>query len=319
VNNGLSSSPVCHVCGSTETSPQFRISAPANRSGEFFRCARCGFLSFRFQPGQAAYEEDYYGEGDAKFGGITGRLRRHFAQDRARRTLRITGRPCDCFDIGCGDGDYLFELDKLGFRTRGSELPGPAFRRAEARLPGRISASGTAISEVEDGSLDLVSLWQVFEHIPEPTQLISTIGRKLRPGGWLVIAVPNPASWQARIFGASWLHLDPPRHLHLSSPENLFRLLEQSGFSVEHRHNSCLEFGPIGVIQSLYNALGLPRDEFFEQLRSNTSPGSGTEKIGYLSATMLLIPPALVFSLAESSLGSPVTYELWARRRVEGS
>jgi SAM-dependent methyltransferase len=310
--NSQPSNRDCFVCGGSHTEVAMNIAKPAGRMGKFVRCRNCFSLSFYPDQDQPPYEETYYGAGISKFSGLAGTLRLLSARGRASRTLRITKRPGRCFDMGCGDGDYLFFLEKLGYDVNGSELPGPAFERSSKRFPGKISSENKALCDQLDSGLDLVSLWQVFEHLPFPNELLKTIGTKLKPDGWLVISVPNPTSWQALLFRSSWLHLDPPRHIHLSPPECLEKKLKQNGFNVAYRVFPWLEFGPIGVIQSLFNLLGFPRDEFLDQLRSNGSR-SLSRRFLYLAGAALLFFPAAAFALIESLFQRGSTYELWAR------
>lgn len=62
---------------------------------------------------------------------------------------------------------------------------------------------------------DAIALWHSIEHVPAPWTLLEILSERLRPGGVLLVATPNPDSAQARLFGRSWFHLDAPRHLHL--------------------------------------------------------------------------------------------------------
>jgi SAM-dependent methyltransferase len=312
----------CRTCGHAPLRPVWTISTPADRQGIFLACPQCETLSFygptlRPEPPAAAYPETYYGEGEAKFRGITGWLRRASAAGRARRACQRAGKPARCFDLGCGDGDFLVFLQSAGLEVFGSELPGPGLTRATARLPGRVSGDPDALAVLPDASLDLVTLWQVYEHLEKPLDWLDLIGRKLRPGGWLCLAIPNPSSWQARIFGADWLHLDPPRHLHLATPGALTRLLEGRGFAVAHQINPWIEFGPIGIVQSVFNRCGRPRDEFFDELRLGPRGKPSIRRWLYLLATAILLPGAVVWSAAEAWCGQPATFELWLRRQPE--
>jgi SAM-dependent methyltransferase len=260
-----------------------------------------------------SYDEGYYGDGPSKFPGLSGRLRQEFANRRARRARRLAGSRGACLDIGCGDGDFLAALQTLGWSVTGCELPGPAFQRASERLPGRIVAAST-LRDLPDSSFDLVSLWQVFEHLPNPRDVLHEIHRLLKPGGRLVVAVPNPSAWQARWGGRHWLHLDPPRHLHLATPLQLRNLLHDAGFAPDRCVRPWIEFGPIGVVQTALNKLSLPRDEFFEFLRTGWRSCSRSRRMGYLAVVGILIGPAVILSAAEALFGFPATYEMWAER-----
>lgn len=306
----------CHCCDGTDLKRKYTIQKPPSRMGFFETCGTCGVLNFFPTHTGEAYEETYYGEGPAKFQGMSGRIRDWSARSRAARAHRTVGKAGACLDIGCGDGDFLAAMQKLGWNVSGTELPGPAFRRAAARLPGCIS-SPTDFSHFPDASFDFISLWQVFEHLSRPNEMLNTVQRLLKPGGTLIVAVPNPASWQARLGGGDWLHLDPPRHLHLASPRQLASLLKKGGFEIVRRDNPWVEFGVVGVVQTAFNEFFLPRDEFLDCLRTGWRNVTKGKRLFYLASLACLLPPATAFAALETLWGCPATYELWAVQNSE--
>lgn len=70
---------------------------------------------------------------------------------------------------------------------------------------------------------DVITLWQVMEHLPDPWSTLKAAVEKLLPGGILVISAPNPASFQFRVLGRFWTHVDAPRHLTLIPSDNAAR------------------------------------------------------------------------------------------------
>jgi SAM-dependent methyltransferase len=77
---------------------------------------------------------------------------------------------------------------------------------------------------------DAVTLSHVIEHVPDPVGTLVECARLLKKGGKLVIATPNNASLGHRLFGRNWRGLEPPRHLHIFSPQSLRRTLGMAGF-----------------------------------------------------------------------------------------
>lgn len=134
-------------------------------------------------------------------------------------------------DIGCGSGGYLAFLASLGWDCYGVE-PGPnsrAYARDALRLnvhSGPLDACG-----FEDGFFDLVTMWHVIEHLPNPPEVLREIHRILKPNGLLFLRTPNVEGLEARVFRGNWYGLDPPRHLYLFSPRTLRMLLEREGFT----------------------------------------------------------------------------------------
>jgi SAM-dependent methyltransferase len=85
---------------------------------------------------------------------------------------------------------------------------------------------------------DVVTLWDVLEHLHDPAATLREIHRILKDDGILVVRVPNLASWNAHLFGRYWAGLDAPRHLYVFSPATLTRLQSQNGLKVFARSSA---------------------------------------------------------------------------------
>jgi putative addiction module CopG family antidote len=108
-------------------------------------------------------------------------------------------------DIGCGSGFYLAALREAGWDGEGIE-PGETaaqFARKHCGLPVHNSNAEEALAACRDGSFDLVTMWHVLEHLPDPAKVLAEVRRILRPGGTLMLEVPNFSSiWSVLFFGA---------------------------------------------------------------------------------------------------------------------
>ncbi|MBW3614901.1 MAG: FAD-dependent oxidoreductase, partial [Actinobacteria bacterium] len=110
-------------------------------------------------------------------------------------------------------------------------------------------------AEVAAGSLDAITLWHVLEHVDDPAAALRRLRGWLAPGGVLLAGVPNLASWQARLGGPRWYHLDLPRHRTHFTPAGIEALLERCGFEVLAVEHRLLEHNPFGLWQSLVSRL----------------------------------------------------------------
>ena len=155
---------------------------------------------------------------------------REKADEAVRHLHARPGRPA-LLDVGCGEGEFLAEMQLLGWAVEGIEpsVAAAAFARARG-IP--VIESTFAEASVRAASLDAVTFRQVFEALPDPVAALRTCQRALKPGGILWIATPNLESQAHRTFGRDWIFLDPPRHAVLQSPSSLSRLLSTSGFEV---------------------------------------------------------------------------------------
>jgi 2-polyprenyl-3-methyl-5-hydroxy-6-metoxy-1,4-benzoquinol methylase len=268
---------------------------------------------------QEAYSEEYYGAGARKFVPAIEGLVDQFRDRRARLSARLLGASgatgsARVLDIGCGSGQFLARLRRMGHECHGTELSAETGARA-AKIPGLELHFGALTPEAyPENSFDLISIWHVLEHLPDPDSVLRLCRGWLRQGGVLLLAVPNIDSWQARLFGGSWFHLDPPRHLYHFNRRSLTAALTSSGFRIERMRTLSWEQNVYGVLQSALNALGFPRDEFYEVLKGNR-PVTASPRLPVEAAILLLLSPAaFLFAALEGLFGGGGTLECVARR-----
>ncbi len=210
------------------------------------------------------------------------------------------------YDVGCGDGAFLESALKQGFYARGCEPEQVPRRQAEMRLGCAIDAEMFASGTTHQW--DVVTAWQVIEHVPDPRGFVRLVRSRLVPGGLFGVSTVNIDSLQAKIFGANWLHLDPPRHLWCGSLKAVEHLLREEGFTILSRRWNWPEFGPVGFVDSMLNRLGFERDVLVRKLKT----GFAGPLDPVFWAASALTPPAAVLAAFEAFLGKPSTFELYA-------
>ena len=144
------------------------------------------------------------------------------------RAYWLPSPPGRLLDVGCGDGRHLRLLRRLGWEVIGIDIDETAAEVARRRFG--LDVRTCRMDELPAGSFDAVVLHHVFEHVADPGRVVSDIRRLLRPGGRCVVVTPNAASLGQRVFGRSWVHWDPPRHLQVFVPSSLATCLTQHGF-----------------------------------------------------------------------------------------
>jgi 2-polyprenyl-3-methyl-5-hydroxy-6-metoxy-1,4-benzoquinol methylase len=133
-------------------------------------------------------------------------------------------------DVGCGSGDGLRLMSELGWTAEGVEVDPQAI--AVARSKGLTIHAGTLVAQnFPDMSFDAITMSHVIEHLHDPVAIIAECRRILKPGGTLVMITPNARSLCHAQFGANWVALDPPRHLHIFTPQALQEATRRAGFS----------------------------------------------------------------------------------------
>ncbi|RTY88304.1 class I SAM-dependent methyltransferase [Flavobacterium sp. RSP15] len=126
-------------------------------------------------------------------------------------------------DIGAGTGDFLSVAKENGWHAIGVEPSEKA--KAIAKKKG-VSFVGET-SELDNHSLDVISMWHVLEHVPNLENQIKELKRLLKPNGTLIIAVPNFKSFDAKHYGTFWAAYDVPIHFWHFSKTAIKMLFEK--------------------------------------------------------------------------------------------
>lgn len=180
-------------------------------------------------------------------------------QDRLHQTIRLI-QQCHpktglLLDVGCGVGNFVSIAGSKGWQARGIEVSTSQVTYAKARGL-NVELCEDFLTYTPQDSFDVITFNHVLEHVPSPRAYLTHALKCLKPGGILVIAVPNYASLSRRLFGGYWTHLDLPRHLFHFTPTVLQHLLDEIGCDL-----LILNFA-----NRSDNALGL-RDTFWRWLR----------------------------------------------------
>jgi 2-polyprenyl-3-methyl-5-hydroxy-6-metoxy-1,4-benzoquinol methylase len=156
---------------------------------------------------------------------------------KARIVMKGIGKPAasaHILEVGCSTGRLLQRIHR-DYGVPLTNLFGVETDRqaAEVARRGGVAVSESAL-EVTDfnARFDRIVFWHVLEHLHRIGESLDRVRTLLKPGGQLIIAVPNIGSSDARRYGPNWIALDAPRHLYHFTPETLRKLLKKHGFSV---------------------------------------------------------------------------------------
>jgi 2-polyprenyl-3-methyl-5-hydroxy-6-metoxy-1,4-benzoquinol methylase len=137
-------------------------------------------------------------------------------------------------DVGCGNGRMLSLGRKLGWQAMGLEVDPSAARTARAQGLDVLEGSYTRLAEFRQ-QFDCIICSHVLEHVHDPQDMLIKLAEALKPGGTLLLSLPNATSLLRRHFGDDWRGLEAPRHLSIPSMSQLEANLREMGFSVRQR------------------------------------------------------------------------------------
>lgn len=237
----------CPACGAEDVGTGAFKGASEDSLASLFqvrRCRSCG-LGFTFPPPSedqlaAAYPESYLGDTRRTLEEyLAGTLQTSRSWRRETEKVRFVESHCAggrILDVGCADGKFLWALSADRWQRWGVERSAETVRIVQERLSDlKLLAGGIFNRDLQESSFDVITLWHVLEHLPEPERTIERLAALLRPEGTLIVVVPNLSSLQARLFGRYWYGLDLPRHLFHYSPATLERLMTGAGLICDER------------------------------------------------------------------------------------
>jgi 2-polyprenyl-3-methyl-5-hydroxy-6-metoxy-1,4-benzoquinol methylase len=310
----------CPVCRATTARARFAVEGVPER---VVICEQCGLGRFHPMLGSdaiaALYPDTYYGEPGVKFHPWVERAVRWIGARHVRFLALGLAPGSRVLDVGCGRGVVLGALADCGLEVHGVEVSREATRGADDRAQLRI-ASDLARAGYPSAYFDQVLIWHVLEHLEKPRETFAEVRRILRPGGRLVVAVPNLASRQAIWSGAAWFHLDLPRHLYQFPLAALRRLLDETGFEPISDHHFSVRQNPFGWIKGALNRVDwLPRNGLYTLLhrreRTRPAPFDLRTRVLLLAAFALLGPLALAGSVWDALGKTGATVHVVALRR----
>lgn len=240
----------CQNCGLIYTNP--RIDAEA----------RAAFYSFE-TPGDKDFVQDWFIENA------------DLQRTVWRRYVRVMQKYCSSgrlLDIGCGTGSFLVEARGMGYDVYGQEVSPYLAEYCRETQGLTIYEDFLENLDLEPGSFDCVTTFDVIEHHPYPMALVSRMKELLRPNGVAVISTHDIGNPFARAYGVKWRYINPIGHITYFTRQTLTRMLVENDFRVvqvggihtiedsklKETRNFVLQFFKVVVLRSLILGLYKP-------------------------------------------------------------
>jgi SAM-dependent methyltransferase len=216
---------------------------------------------------------------------------RAFDRQRLAMLRSLVAPPARLLDVGAGRGRFVASARAAGYDASGID---PSTRGAA----GPVTRARVEEAAFATGSIDVASAWHVLEHLEAPGVALASIASWLRPGGGLLVGVPNLASPQAWVGGDVWYHLDVPRHRVHFTANGIDLLLRAHGFTPLRTVHVLAEQNPYGMWQSLVSRLTRQPSYLYNLLKRNAPVRSPD-----LAVTLLSLPLAPFAAVAELLAG----------------
>lgn len=211
-------------------------------------------------------------------------------------------------DFGCGKGQFLFRAKKSGWDTNGVETAPARAAFAREKYGIEVTTQEYESGVIGEGNYQLIVLLHVLEHLPKPLPLLSEILKaNLAINGVLVIEVPNYNSWQSKLAGKKWMHLDLPRHLTHWNEKSLKQELENVGLKAVYQESFSFHLGVLGMLSSIMSRFGY-KQNIILQLKQHRSM-----KLMFLVA--LCMPFAMIAEVIASIFDQGGVLRIYFRRK----
>jgi 2-polyprenyl-3-methyl-5-hydroxy-6-metoxy-1,4-benzoquinol methylase len=224
---------ICPICNRAECSSLINF-----EKWRIERCQSCDLGILAPMPTtdelQKLYHEAYFDDQYDK--GLpldTDAFERRISQEHHRvkffQTIKKQGT---ILDLGCGMGYFLYACRRFGYDVQGadiSDFPG-TYVRDELNIP--LTVGGLDELDFQPATFDVVTMWHFLEHTSNPYTCLAKSIKWLKPGGLLVIDVPNYESTDAQHFWNDWVGWQIPFHLYHFNPKTLGRLLAGHNFKI---------------------------------------------------------------------------------------
>lgn len=274
----------CPICGSIEKE-LFLSANDYFLTGKNFTIEECKQCAFRFTNPRPTSDElpsyyeskDYISHSSEKKGILSYVYQQARKYSLAQKYKLIQQYPAHSkiLDYGCGTGDFLNYCKTHNWDATGIE-PNPHAREQAVHNHKLHVEDEAFVNHLPPSSFDVITLWHVLEHLPLLKERTTALVNALKPGGLLIIALPNPDSWDAKHYQNFWAAYDLPRHLYHFNPETLKRFARDFPVQFLSQHPMKLDAYYISLLSEKYKT-GKQSflKAFFNGWKSNSAAFSG--------------------------------------------
>jgi len=226
----------CVLCGHTDGQEFLEWKESEYK---LFRCKKCDAVSPNIASGVSSYTESVY-DTDVYVEKLFRETHSHyeyrkntFGKERYQYTIERLGltTKAKVLDLGCGAGYYIDVLKDNAIEYKGLEVADHFVEYCKSYH--ELNVENSSLEDERDGEYDLITMFDVLEHLADPVETFLTINKKLKDGGYCVAYTPNIFSLGFELMGAKQNCLLPYEHLCFFNDKSLDFLVNKTGFKVE--------------------------------------------------------------------------------------
>jgi len=191
------------------------------------RCKRCGLIYISPQPGRDLIINGYASAEDEQY--VSQEKGRLLTFRNCLKTVRQLSPRGRLLDIGAASGIFVKIAKDAGYEAYGVEPSMWMSNFAKERYGITVFPGVVEDAKFDDNSFDVITMWDVLEHVPDPMGTLKEVKRILKPGGFLIVNYPCIDDPLAKIFGRKWWFLLSV-HLFYFTPATLSAYMERLGF-----------------------------------------------------------------------------------------
>ena len=246
---------ICPLCDSHKVSFFLR-----KKGFDLYKCQNCKLLFlFPLPESIGVYDESYFSGAEKGFGYVDYDVDKEPMKPTFNKYLDIVSSlgisNGKLLDIGSATGFFMDLAEKRGFEVTGVEISD--FAAEIGRKKGLKIITGDLIDQkFTESHFDVITMFDVLEHVPKPKEIIREVYRILKKGGLVVINTPDVESLWARVLGTHWQLIMPPEHINYFSPKNLGDYLSKNGFEVKISSKIGKSFTLQYILKMLYKWQG---------------------------------------------------------------
>ena len=294
----------CPICGTPN--PLQWLAAPDRFHGrtkeyQLLRCAACSIVWLDDPPSKIEMGIHYGADYDRTISAAA-QAPEHWS-GRHSEVVRLLPEGGAVLDLGCGTGGFLSTLKGPSWKLYGLEMSEAAAEKARTCSNAQVFVSDILDAPFAPQSFDLITCFNVFEHLHEPKEVLLRLYNWLKPGGIFYALLPNIDSAGARIFGSYWYALELPRHLYHYSPASFRRIANSAGLrevSLTTHHELFFEYSTRFLYDALLKKLGVSRPTLAQSVDEASLTWRVVRKVYRLTLLQL-------FSAAASLVGDGET------------